>query len=109
MAASHGSLVVVDRPDADVRRIVSEVAKTLMREHSWRRKLPSGVDGETLVVGINWRSWGEFVTIEPEPGSIRVRSRCSFPLQIVDWGKNEWNVDLVRECLKRACDSPGSA
>src|SRR5438093_104669 len=39
----------------------------------------------------NWGSWGEQFTVTFEPRKIRIESRCSFPLQCFDWGKNKAN------------------
>ncbi len=38
-------------------------------------------------------SWGEIFTIVLDPsGVVTMRSVCSFPFQIVAWGKNQLNV-----------------
>ena len=38
-------------------------------------------------------SWGERIRVSiAEPGRIEVRSVCSYPLQLFDWGKNRRNV-----------------
>lgn len=42
-------------------------------------------------VGLNWKSWGEKITVTFQPGKVQIRSRCSFPLQCVDWGRNRQN------------------
>jgi hypothetical protein len=38
-------------------------------------------------------SWGETLTVSLVAGQITVRSVCSWPLQIIDWGKNRQNVE----------------
>ena len=52
-------------------------------------------------VPLTMRSWGERVRITIEEGSIRIESWCSFPTQVIDWGKNRQNVDLIRLQVKR--------
>ena len=47
-------------------------------------------------VGINWKSWGERITVAFQTGKIRIHSRCCFPSQCLDWGKNKAN------CLRLA-------
>jgi len=37
-----------------------------------------------------------------ESHSLRVISRCRFPLQVIDWGKNARNVELIRDSVLRA-------
>jgi len=47
----------------------------------------------TASIGIGPFSWGETLTIDFSfPNGIQVTSKCSFPLQCVDWGKNERNI-----------------
>lgn len=53
--------------------------------------LPSG----HIEAKVDWglRSWGENIIIQvDQKGTVLVRSKCSFPTQIVDWGKNKDNV-----------------
>lgn len=47
-------------------------------------------------VGLNWKSWGEKIIVTFQPGKVQIRSRCSFALQCVDWGRNREN------CLRLA-------
>jgi hypothetical protein len=51
-------------------------------------------------------SYGEQVIVEVDPdrGRVRVISRCSWPLQWIDWGKNQRNVDRFFEELERQLD-----
>ena len=45
-------------------------------------------------------SWGEIATIDPrDNGRLVVDSRCRFPLQVVDWGKNAANIRQFAETL----------
>lgn len=50
--------------------------------------------------GVTFTSWGETVTVTVSvPPSnmvqIDIRSECSMPTQIIDWGKNKENVDNI--------------
>lgn len=60
-------------------------------------------------VHTNWRSWGEKVTVcltEVSNGTdVRISSKCSFPLQIIDWGKNKENVGRVIKGLELPAQS----
>jgi hypothetical protein len=49
---------------------------------------------------IGWLSWGENIMIDfSYPGWLKITSRCAFPLQLVDWGKNNQNIDKLIEQL----------
>lgn len=49
----------------------------------------------TARTNLNFWSWTEMVTIKVQTsGLVTVNSKCSFPLQIFDWGKNSRNVKL---------------
>jgi hypothetical protein len=45
---------------------------------------------------ISWRSWGENVGVDvlgvDGDALVQIKSRCRFPLQLADWGKNAENV-----------------
>jgi len=47
--------------------------------------------------GASFTSWGETITIQPfntpKGCSLHIISVCSLPTQIVDWGKNQDNID----------------
>ncbi|MFC1805602.1 hypothetical protein ACFL09_01310 [Planctomycetota bacterium] len=57
---------------------------------------PTTTVGERVIqakVSLNWLSWGEELRIELDDGGVvRATSRCAFPLQVADWGKNRKNV-----------------
>lgn len=43
---------------------------------------------------ISWGSWGEKIIIKiNEDNSLNIKSKCSFPMQCFDWGKNKENVN----------------
>lgn len=45
---------------------------------------------------VNFRSWGEniHVCIDTE-NRVDITSKSRFPLTLVDWGKNRWNVERI--------------
>jgi hypothetical protein len=44
---------------------------------------------------LNWKSWTETVNITVrDSGNVTVNSTCTFPMQMIDWGKNATNVNL---------------
>lgn len=49
--------------------------------------------------GISFTSWGESITINvfslQQGTQISIWSECSFPTQLIDWGKNRSNVDEI--------------
>lgn len=53
----------------------------------------SGKDVLTVRVPINDCSWGERIEIQfSGPSTLKVSSKCVFPFQLYDWGKNRRNV-----------------
>lgn len=47
----------------------------------------------TMSSGMSFGSWGENITVlRVAADRITVRSECSFPTQVFDWGRNENNV-----------------
>ena len=41
---------------------------------------------------VNMWSWGESIEIKLHDDLITIESKCAFPVQCVDWGKNQENV-----------------
>ncbi|MBI1375498.1 MAG: hypothetical protein GC159_22525 [Phycisphaera sp.] len=56
-------------------------------------------------VPLSFWSFGEIVkaTIS-EAGSVQVESRCAWPLQVIDWGKNKRNCNDLLESIKVRID-----
>lgn len=51
-----------------------------------------------LMLRAKWSiwSWGEVITVDfSHKGTVTIISRCKFPLQLFDWGKNRENVDRL--------------
>lgn len=80
------------------------IAERLEQTMSWRLA-SRGHEMLEYNVPLTMRSWGERVRITIEEGSIRIESWCSFPTQVIDWGKNRQNVDLIRLQVKRIVSS----
>jgi hypothetical protein len=46
-----------------------------------------------LRTSLSFWSWGELISIDIySDGTIFIRSECSFPIQMFDWGKNGRNI-----------------
>lgn len=96
---SYESIVVANLDEAQ-RKSVIESALATIQESNPRVHIEH--KDQSLVVlryGLNWESYGERVRITAEPGAFRVVSECIFPLQLIDWGKNRKNVEMIRECI----------
>lgn len=57
--------------------------------------------------GISWKSWGEHITVlvsamSLEQSVVRIESRASWPLQVIDWGRNAENIDAFEAALRTA-------
>jgi hypothetical protein len=62
----------------------------------------SGKNTISASVSMSIGSWGEEIEVRLLPdGYVSVTSRCVFPLQWIDWGKNEANVTLLLLKLER--------
>jgi hypothetical protein len=49
----------------------------------------------TVLVRMNWWSWGERLSIKVSDGIVHIRSACVLPTQCLDWGKNQRNVEQL--------------
>jgi len=60
--------------------------------------------------GMNLASYGEDLMIAITPtvkgSAVRIRSECSMPTQLVDWGKNKKNIDRFAQELGRLLGAP---
>ena len=93
------------RPGGDEETIVGAVETALTRLR-WPFLSFDGVDWQ-VDLGINWSSWGEKITITlTANNTLHVRSQCSFPLQCIDWGRNQRNVDKFIEAVDRCMPAP---
>jgi acetamidase/formamidase len=77
-------------------------ARSTLKELAWAIR-DERSDGITASASISLMSWGERIVVTFLPdGSISVTSKCAWPLQCVDWGKNKTNVrKFMSEIRKR--------
>ncbi len=66
---------------------------------------PNGVWFRVLH-GTSFSSWGEKITVtltalSPQSTQIHILSECGMPTQLVDWGKNNKNVNAVFDYIVR--------
>lgn len=84
---------------ASVQQRLLEVLQTLPRTSV--QGVGAGVVQASVGTGL--ASWGEDLTVHltqvPGGTGVHIRSQCSFPLQLIDWGKNKRNVELVAQGL----------
>lgn len=74
------------------RRSAREAAIATFDSLGWQYGL---VDPDQFRVNmpLSAMTWGETLTVSlSTPGMIVVESKCAFPMQIIDWGKNKRNV-----------------
>ena len=56
-------------------------------------------------MGFSLWSYGEDLTVEvSDDGEVTVTSECSFPLQLVDWGKNSRNCRRLLDAIDDRLD-----
>jgi hypothetical protein len=68
------------------------VLRSTFDELGWQYENQPG-DVFTAKVSMNAMSWGEFLRVEiSSRGQVEVESKCAFPMQCIDWGKNKRNV-----------------
>jgi hypothetical protein len=79
---------------AAVRSTLNELTWSIRDERS---------DAITATASISQMSWGDRIVVNFLPdGLISVTSKCAYPLQCIDWGKNETNVRrFMSEIMKR--------
>ncbi len=106
MAAAYETTITTDHPRKNLLEVIRTAVQDLKQHHP-RFLIESETTTSTIIrFGVNWLTWGERITITSGHNSIRVVSECVFPLQMIDWGKNRRNVDLVRSSLTASLASP---
>lgn len=106
MAAKHQSRKIYQLDIEKVRNAILGVGVS--------ERLPFGFKSESIVGAskvfnlssdINLASWGEKITVtltSVEGGTcVDVLSECAMPTQIIDWGKNQKNVEALFSFLDR--------
>lgn len=99
MSATYETTVNVEAPARVLERLPLDIRD---REPGWRLVRHTREQSLEYGIPVSLRSWGESLEITVAVGSLRVVSRCRLPLQIIDWGKNARNVEVVRACIQRA-------
>jgi len=84
----------VPSPEQDQDRI-SRAARALQWQSSGK-----GAAALQFRAKTNWSSWGEQITVILHPDKIQIESRCSFPLQCFDWGKNKANCRALAQAYE---------
>lgn len=85
-----------DRVFDAARAAVEEIAT--ITDNDTATATATDAEGTTITaeVRVNLSSWGEKITLTitstPEGTLVSVHSLCSFPFQVVDWGKNRRNT-----------------
>lgn len=75
--------------------------KAALDSLGWRYRFLSATELEASI-SISLSSWGERLKIEFLPGGVlKVKSKCVYPLQCFDWGKNRDNVQTFFAKLLR--------
>ncbi|MBI1332835.1 MAG: hypothetical protein JST12_03025 [Armatimonadetes bacterium] len=84
-------------PGTDIRRAVGSA----LAKMGW--KPTSEGNGYRASTTFSMASWGERITVQFLPGdrSFKIRSQCSFFLAVLDWGKNQKNVEKFLDELPR--------
>jgi hypothetical protein len=94
MAANAEKMVYIDLPFEQVYLVLG-TALTNMGAKIKSADQTSGV--LTASRGASLSSWGETITISPyrtpRGCSLKIKSECSLPTQIFDWGKNSENIN----------------
>ena len=86
--------------DASRQDIISGLKYALRRMLVVRVVWADNNAGVDYVHGINVWTWGDKVQVRiSEGGEVTVNSRCRFPFQIFDWGKNQRNAQLVLDWI----------
>jgi hypothetical protein len=100
--AAYETVVFYDLPRKELQTLLAIATRTLAEREGWADLGVQGPRCCSMRVGMSWWSWGETVFFYAEEKSIRITSRCGFPCQFIDWGKNRRNVDIARRCLDQA-------
>ncbi len=87
--ASYKTQVDLDGP----RQRGREAAIYSFEILGWRYEMVN-LDLYRAKIPINLMTWGETITVDfSVPDVVIVESKCTFPMQIIDWGRNRRNVN----------------
>lgn len=90
------------QPDKKDTQATFGAAKKAISALGWSlgAETPNQLRGATEISLV---SWGEKIIIDANPdGSLTLLSKCAFPLQMIDYGRNRRNVQqLIAEIKKQ--------
>jgi len=89
--AFHKERFIPENSNCDLRRAVLESLGAL----GWVLRVHTN-DSITASIKVSFLSWGERLSVDFHPdNSCSTTSKCSFPTQCIDWGKNSANVQKL--------------
>lgn len=101
MAANFSDKVLATAP---LMMLVDRIR--VIRDYQITKEYPDGRGGVyfELIHSISFSSWGENISLHMSPYNdtqtlIEIKSECSLPTQLVDWGKNKKNVTTIMSYL----------
>jgi hypothetical protein len=79
------------------REQISQACLEAVRQSGFKiRKSDLAAGQITAKAGVNLRTWGENIHVYVDPeDQVYITSKSRFPLTLVDWGKNRWNVERI--------------
>lgn len=101
--AYHRETYVAPHPDVELQTL----ALNVVQELGWKidNVQPGFIAAHTA---LNLLTYGETIHITlAAPDRLEIHSKCSFPLQVFDWGKNRQNcINLQNGIEKAAFENP---
>jgi hypothetical protein len=79
------------------REQISQACLEAVRQSGFKVRESDLAAGQiTAKAGVNVRTWGENIHVYVDPEDrVYITSKSRFPLTLVDWGKNRWNVERI--------------
>jgi hypothetical protein len=79
------------------REQISQACLQAVRQSGFKVRESDPAAGQiTAKAGVNVRTWGENIRVYVDPEDrVYITSKSRFPLTLVDWGKNRWNVERI--------------
>ena len=107
MAASVEKMLFIDLPFEQVYGVIGSALQQIGATISY-------VDPHSCIFvasrKVSMTSWGETITISPfrtsKGCSLRIKSECSLPTQLIDWGKNNENIKNFSFALSKILNTP---
>lgn len=116
MAANYSESFVLSASQEQVFSVLGDMNFLSCVKLTPHSQFPEANGGRTFHFrsGVTFSSWGENVQIaayalSPVTTQVTVRSECSLPTQIIDWGKNKSNVKSIHAQLSSIAGSQPAA